>query len=152
MKRHFSLIITLIVFAINANCQPGKFPAPEVQQRMKVEKITFIANQLELTPQEAQNFWPVYNEYEQKKFKIEKEKHILEIKSKSPQDTIPLKEFQELCMKYVSLAEQETAMLETYNKQLLKILPADKVLKLYFSERKFRSHMLQEYRRRGPRE
>ena len=42
----------------------------EMYERMKSAKIAFITDRLKLTPQEAEKFWPLYNEYEQQKNEI----------------------------------------------------------------------------------
>lgn len=152
MKQYIIFLFLFSTLTIPTLSQERKDPTPEMQQRMKVEKISFIANQLELTPQEAQLFWPIYNESEQKRYKLEKEKQTIEVKAKANNDSISQKEYQLLCLRYVALAEEEASIINEYNKQLLKVLPANKVLRLYFSERKFRTHMLQEYKRRIPKQ
>jgi len=40
---------------------PG--PPPNKEDRIEALRVAFITQQLNLTPQEAQNFWPVYNQY-----------------------------------------------------------------------------------------
>ena len=42
---------------------------------------------------------------------------------------------------------KESKMLEEYNNKFLSILPAEKVVKLYQSERKFRSYLMHEMRK-----
>lgn len=43
-------------------------------EKLEALKIAFITEKLSLTTKEAQNFWPVYNEYSQKIEKIRKAK------------------------------------------------------------------------------
>ena len=47
--------------------QPG-----ERREKMEAQKIAFITKQLELTPDEAKVFWPVYNEYDAKRLELRK--------------------------------------------------------------------------------
>ena len=65
-RRLFAAIaaLTLIVHNSSAQSKCGKC---EWQERMQSEKIAFITAELDLTPEEAQTFWPVYNQIEQKK-------------------------------------------------------------------------------------
>jgi len=35
----------------------------KVRERIESKKIAFLSDKLELTPEEAQGFWPVYNEF-----------------------------------------------------------------------------------------
>ena len=38
-------------------------PSEKKQQDIEALKVAFISKELELTPDEAQKFWPVYNQY-----------------------------------------------------------------------------------------
>src|SRR5689334_13027544 len=56
----------LLFITINAIVSTGSTLAqPGQQQKENIESrhIAFITNQLQLTPEEAQVFWPVYNKY-----------------------------------------------------------------------------------------
>ena len=57
----------LMAFSTFANEKPdGKFDF----EKFKAEKIAYITNALSLTPKEAEVFWPVYNEFEGKKWRL----------------------------------------------------------------------------------
>lgn len=64
MKK-FYLILSFVCFAVIVNAQDT---APEISEKKKQDiealKVAFISKELELTPDEAQKFWPVYNQYE----------------------------------------------------------------------------------------
>ena len=45
-----------------ANAQEDQ-PSEKKQQEIEALKIAFISKELELTPEEAQKFWPMYNQY-----------------------------------------------------------------------------------------
>lgn len=65
MKRNillpFALGVALIASAQNEDIQG---PPPERMAEIKAQKVAFITQRLQLTPAEAQVFWPIYNEYE----------------------------------------------------------------------------------------
>src|SRR5690606_1178834 len=53
-------------------------------EKIKSLKVAFITEKLELTPKEAQSFWPIYNEHQSKKegfFRIERFEIGAEIKN-----------------------------------------------------------------------
>jgi len=56
------LIIIIIFAGITgfARAQEEQ-PSEKKQQEIEALKIAFISKELELTPEEAQKFWPVYN-------------------------------------------------------------------------------------------
>ena len=58
------LILAVFVCFQTAKAQEDANPSPEKkQQNIEALKVAFISKELELTPEEAQKFWPVYNQY-----------------------------------------------------------------------------------------
>ena len=43
------------------------------REKIEVQKIAFITKQLDLTPEEAQKFWPVYNQFSDAKKQLHKQ-------------------------------------------------------------------------------
>ncbi len=86
--------------------RPGKMPPPPMEriskaQRAQMEsfKIQFITKKLNLTPEEAEKFWPVYNEQKEASKKLmqaEKDDEIafhesmLVIRKKYKKDLMPI--------------------------------------------------------------
>ena len=63
--KNFTLIAVLALLSFsNIQAQPQK---GGWHDRMMSEKIAFITMELQLTPEEAQVFWPVYNQIAQEK-------------------------------------------------------------------------------------
>ncbi|WP_299129087.1 sensor of ECF-type sigma factor [uncultured Winogradskyella sp.] len=60
MKQLIPIFICL--FSILSFAQGGE----KMKERIKAQKVAFITEQLELTANEAQKFWPIYNTYESK--------------------------------------------------------------------------------------
>jgi hypothetical protein len=48
----------MLLVALSANAQDG------IRDRIKAQKVAYITEQLDLTVDEAQKFWPIYNRYE----------------------------------------------------------------------------------------
>jgi len=61
MKKILFIVTLLLSTAAMAQPPVGK----KMQQRIKAQKATFITNQLNLTAEEAQKFWPIYNASEE---------------------------------------------------------------------------------------
>lgn len=55
MKKVYSVIFFLLLCAYICKAQPG--------QRLEALKVAFITRELNLTAEEAQSFWPVYNSF-----------------------------------------------------------------------------------------
>lgn len=115
-------------------------------ERYRSEKIAFLTEKLELTPSEAQKFWPVYNELEQKKWEAQKARREIERKIKDAEETMSEKEIIKLTRDFAEGMEAESKLLVSYNEKLLDVLPPHKVLLLYKAENEFRMHMIKKFR------
>ncbi len=58
MKKIILLVVVSVFSLYQVNAQP-----PDKAARLEALKVAYITQQLALTPEEAQNFWPVYNKY-----------------------------------------------------------------------------------------
>lgn len=58
------LYIILVMLAITGFAKAQETPdAGKKQREIEALKVAFLSKELELTPVEAQSFWPVYNQY-----------------------------------------------------------------------------------------
>jgi len=130
---------------LNAQERRGKDPA--MFEKIKAEKISFFTSKLELTPSEAQAFWPVYNEFEKKRFDIKQQIHQFERMPDEEFTKLSDSEIEKLTNNYIGSFEKDAMLLKEYNKQFHKILPKKKVLMMYRTENEFRYHLIREYRR-----
>jgi hypothetical protein len=67
MKKFIAIVLFLLSFSSFA--QGGE----KLRERIKAQKIAFITEQLNLTPDEATKFWPVYNQFETKTERVRNE-------------------------------------------------------------------------------
>lgn len=151
MKK-LTIIILLALISIGVHAQERRGGNPEMFEKIKAEKISFFTSKLSLTPAEAQAFWPVYNEYEKKRFDIQREVHRFERMPEDDFAKLSDSEIEKMTNDYINSFEKEAQLLKDYNKQFLKILPRKKVLMVYKAENEFRSHLIREFRKGdGPR-
>jgi Spy/CpxP family protein refolding chaperone len=126
---------------------------PSRAEKLNAQRVAFITEKLQLTPDEAQRFWPVYNEYRSKRMKIEQEKTALFRKySLSRENEITDEEARQVADEYVSLEKKQADLLVEYNARFQKVLPPRKVLKLYRAEKQFTAYLLRQIRDRQRRE
>ncbi|MEO8822860.1 MAG: hypothetical protein ABI366_04735 [Ginsengibacter sp.] len=59
MKRYLLIIIAAFGFISFVQAQKGNG-----REKIRALKVAFISQKLNLTPAEAEKFWPVYNQYE----------------------------------------------------------------------------------------
>lgn len=135
------LLIFVLPSLANANMQ-GKFD----YDKFKADKIAYITEAIDLTPQEAEIFWPVYNEYEKKKWELMKERRELDKSLHDGVKEMSDEEYIKLSRKLASFPLKDGKLVEEYNEKFLKILPPKKVVELYLAEMNFRNHLLRNYR------
>lgn len=116
-------------------------------EKIKAEKISFFTEKLSLTSAEAQAFWPVYNEFEKKRFDIQRQIHEFEHMPDEKFASLSDSEIDKMTNNYIGSFEKEALLLKEYNKQFLKVLPKKKVLMMYRTENQFRGHLIREYKR-----
>jgi hypothetical protein len=136
------LISALCIQGMQVKAQKEDDP----HERIKAMKIAFITERLELSTGEAEKFWPVYNDYENRKHKIMKEIRDLRKYYTENQESIGEKEQLELLDKFIKLQKEDAELLPSYHEKFIEVLPPQKVMKLYISEIQFRNYLLQKLR------
>jgi hypothetical protein len=63
MKKLISVFVTLGWLALSGIAQPGGGQQRQPGSVLEAMKVAFITKRLDLSPEEAQRFWPVYNKY-----------------------------------------------------------------------------------------
>ena len=134
MKLFTAAIAAFMIFTATSSAQPKE--KNNWHQKMQSEMIAFITAELELTPEEAQVFWPVYNQIEN-----EKDAALVEViqSYKALNAAVEQNKDVEKCLNAYLNAQEK--LRETDNKaaeQYKKVLPVEKVAKLYVAEEKFR--------------
>jgi hypothetical protein len=121
MKRFLLLYGIIFTLCISVSAQNG--------DGIQVIKMGYIAKQLNLSPEEAERFWPVYNQYtaEIRKIRI---------------DAIGNKEDE------VVTEEKVVNVRKKYSNQFAKVLPSDKVNLFFRSEKQFGNFVQREMERR----
>lgn len=147
MKKLNTIILLTIFCFSGLYAQERRGNNPEMFEKIKADKISFFTSKLDLTPTEAQAFWPVYNEFEKKRFDIKQQIHVFERMPDEDFAKLSEAEVDKLTNNYIGSFEKEALLLKEYNKQFLKILPNKKVLMMYRTENEFRSHLMREFRR-----
>ncbi len=62
MKKFYLLLVLMSLTAF-VKAQDEALNAEKKQQGIDALKVAFISRELDLTPDEAQKFWPIYNQY-----------------------------------------------------------------------------------------
>lgn len=115
----------------------------------KTMKISFLTEKLELTPEEAQQFWPVYNQFEKKRVELHKERRDFEHNMFKLIDNSTDEEVKNLIEKHLDFQKKDYELNAAYSKKIMKVLPIQKVAKLLKEEGNFRRHIFKKYQEKG---
>lgn len=120
-----------------------------LKEKIETQKIAYITNKLALTATEAQQFWPVYNEFSDKNEELVKafRKSNLEDRDVNV-ETISDKEAMDMADEQIIHAQKILDLRKKYHAEFKKVLPAKKLLKLYQAERDFKKFLLKEIKER----
>ena len=143
--KNFRIFAAVAAFAIismsHAMAQP---PKQNWHDKMMSEKIGYLTAQLELTPEEAQVFWPVYNQIAEKNKELNKavgeayKALTLALKEGTASD----KEIDKLLDNYLAAKQAQKNNGKGDAAQYRKVLPSKKVAKLYIAEENYRRHQI----------
>lgn len=150
MKKIIYIITVVILFLNSGNLKAQDEKKDESRrEKYRAEKVAFLTEKLDLTPSEAQRFWPVYNELEKDRWETQKARRELEEKIREVEENnLSENEIIQLTRDYSSSVKKEGELYIKYNEEFLKILPPEKVLKLYRYENEFRMYMIRKFRDR----
>lgn len=148
MKRTLTiaLCLALALPALAQKPQPDNW-----EKRIQSEKIAFLTAELDLSPEEAQAFWPVYNQYWKDCGDAHKNTgKCLMILSNRKGETLTEAQMTQYADDYVKSLGAEQALLQKYYPEFKKVLPIEKVCKLFCAEEHFRMKMIHGLRGHGP--
>ncbi len=147
MKKQIIVILTGIFIVLNLSVSAQKKEGhKERMEKYRAEKVSFITTKLDFTPDEAEKFWPIYNQMEKERWEAQKLRRELELKVGDAEENLSEKEIIKLTREFSGSLQKEGELLVEYNEKLLKVLSPKKVLKLYKTENEFRMYMIKKYR------
>ena len=117
------------------------------RDKIKTLKIAYITEKLDLSEKEAQQFWPIYNNYEEENSKLRNE--ASETRKKINFETLSEEDAKQF-LKDMRLNDKKRQATENdFIDRLTKLISAKKVIMLHKIEDDFKRKMFDEYKRRG---
>lgn len=144
MKR-FSKYLIVVVLALFSLTRTAVFAHQEGdwQEKMKAERVAFLTTAMELTPAEAEKFWPVYNSMEtERRASFGKVMRAYKALSDGVAAGKTDKELEVLVNDYTTANKNSHSIEAKYTPQLVKVLSVSKVAKLFVAEEEFRRQQI----------
>lgn len=130
------LLVSLLGFSQNFK---------EKREKIKALKVAYITEKLELTSQEAEKFWPIYNTFDDKEFEIRHNKAKWKIDD-GGLEKLSEKEATVLIQQIENNEEKLHALRKQYIQDLKKVLSAKKIILLRKSEEEFNRKLLRQFK------
>ncbi len=136
------LIIVLILSSFASYAQNNQ----SAKAKLEAARIALITERLALTPEQAQSFWPVYNEYAEQRRNIQMEYRS----TRQGLDLNQLTDEQQRAMLKGRMEEKQRQLdLENkYSERLMNVINARQLMALKRAEDDFRSMILQRIQQR----
>jgi hypothetical protein len=142
MKRtlFFSVLFVLVCSVFAEQPKPK-----DMMSEIRAKRTEFIKKRIDLTAEEEKAFWPIYNEYEQKKWDLFQQRERIRKRS-TDGEVIDFSKINDMLINS-DLAKAQLA--KVYHEKFKKILPPEKLFKYYTAEREFKEKVLNEIKRKA---
>ena len=144
MKR-FSKYFIVAVLALFSLTRTAVFAHQEGdwREKMRAERVAFLTTAMELTPAEAEKFWPVYNSMEaERRASFGKVMRAYKALSDGVAAGKTDEELAVLVNDYTTANKNSHSIEAKYTPQLVKILSVSKVAKMFVAEEEFRRQQI----------
>ena len=142
----FTVLFLVLTLNIQAQQRPHLF---KNNDKIRALKTAYITEALDLTSKEAEKFWPIYNSYDKKvmELRFKKMRELgNKIKTKEVFNNLTNKEAENILNDFIGIESDILDAKRNLNKQLLKVISAKKIIKLYKAEDDFNRRLLQRLR------
>ena len=116
MKTLLTILITISIISFNSQAQyfKGKIDKQRHEQ-LKAQKIAFITTKLDLSVEQSQQFWAVYNEFDNKLHAIHDERYgIMQNFHRDDDKTLTDEKLEELTDRLVDIELEEAHLKKEY--------------------------------------
>ena len=146
MKNKFYIAFVFFLFtSLTAFAQRGKRGGEEMSEQLKAMRVAMITQNLNLSSDEAAKFFPIYNEFSEKRESIKRQLKDNRKGSRNLTGSALEASFK----KSFELREQEVALEKLYFEKFKTVISVEKIRELFHTERQFRRMLLKELANRG---
>ena len=141
MKTYFLIALLSIGFTVQAQHN-------DREEQIASLRVAFLTKKLDLSPTEAQQFWPVYNAYSDQISDLQKEERKMHRELRKGFDTVSEEDATQALDRHVAIQNTKTASRAKLVNDLKAVLPAKKILILLKAEEDFKRSIIERLRGR----
>jgi len=141
---------TIILFAI-CICSIGAFAQDgekrkEKREAIEAKKIAFITQAINLTPEEAQVFWPLYNQKNEQERALKKE--LKPNFDKGNMDNMTEAQIERELRKGLQLQEELVKIEKRYFDAFKDVISVKQIARLHRAEKRFKVEVVKQFKQR----
>ncbi len=114
------------------------------KEKIEAMKVSFITKKMNLTPEEARAFWPVYNQYENELELLRKNHRRDRQAAREDFSAVSDREIERMVDAVIAFRQGEVDILKKYHALFKQVLPVKKVAMLYKAEDDFKKELLRQ--------
>lgn len=118
-------------------------------EEMKSKRAAFFTERIGLTPEEAEQFWPVYNSLQEEKGKLNNRMRQFFKNSKRNEKGEKIFDYDKITDEMIRIKVQEANLEKAYHVKFKKILGPEKLFRYYHTEREWGGELLKQIQRGG---
>ena len=147
--KNLILIAFLFVLPILVLAQK---PDDKKHDEIESYKIAYLTQKLDLSPEEAKIFWPIYNDYQKEQAELRKERgqKMISFRKMPEIDELSDSEVQALIVNDFSFKQRDLNLEKKYYARLKSSLPIKVIGKYYRAQETFKRELLSRYRNKRP--
>jgi len=141
MKKTIILNVVILFFGMAAYAQK---PTTEYdKEKLEAARVAFITNRLDLKPEQAEKFWPLFNQYNEERRKMMGKVSTLNRESMQELTETRAKE---IIQKRFSIQQQLLDMEKLFMDEITKVISPQQAIKLGGVNREFTRQVYQRHR------
>jgi len=143
MKNTIFTLVSLLFISFLTSAQDNQ-TTQERMDRIKAQKVAFFTEKMELSSTTSQKFWPIYNEYFNKKDSIYHLSRELRSNLKEKAIILTNKQKEEATDLLIRLKLEGSQLEQKYHQKFKRILTIDQVILLYQAEHEFKMRLFKQ--------
>ncbi len=140
------LILCLIVSIVSGAMAQERATTEQMPGRMKERiesyRIAFLTERLNLTPEQAEKFWPIYNQF------TDQRKALRKSVAKKDVGVMTDAEVEKFLAETLSVEEKELALKKEYYQKLRSVINIRQIARLQRAEQEFKAQLLRKAKER----
>ena len=143
--RILSFSVPIIFLCLSAMGQ-GPQNHEKRMEKYRSMKIAYFTENIELTPEDAEKFWPLYNKYDQQKHELRMNRRLRSKEFSQQAEQLSEQEAEKIIDRHMEIRQKELQLDMEFHNELKQVLSSKKIMKFYITEVQFREYMLRRIR------